>query len=349
MEHKRISITDIVAHPQNVNLRQSQGDTKGSTKEEYDSVKKSIEANHFKNGKDDNDEWRGGLTVPIIVTVATDDTGKPLPNTYWLVDGMQRWSIHKELNAQYPNKGFDFVQATIKPELSSNYDVMMEQVIANIGRVKTTPKQLAATVIRLEREAKIANRPFSIEEVAKFMGVNKQSVYQWLNLKRLNEHAMQAVQNDDLPVSNGTLLARVPEEFQTDFLMKYIEGDEVERQAWPIKVQDFLEARRRNKNATPDDADVFNPRSKAELLDMWANWDDELNALTAFELMQRIGRLDEHSKNEKKIKAETNKLKKDQEKLKKTQEELSARETKLNELQQRIADAERKAAQLGVN
>ena len=121
VEVKQINVPleQITEEHQDILLRGSKLNAKGSQGQYAQELKQNIKARHFKYGT--------GLIERItLAPVWNQATGEPVANTYFLVNGKQRLSIYKALNEEFPGEGFDTIPAqinysikTLRPDISN--------------------------------------------------------------------------------------------------------------------------------------------------------------------------------------------------------------------------------------
>jgi hypothetical protein len=323
-----IPLVNIVPHPEN--LRDFMQNDK-SVGDSVTELKNSIYMQHKTTGR--------GLVNAITVMPGIDkDTGQPIPEKFFLVDGMQRLNCYKLLNAEYPNSGFDRIPAQVNPKIRTPQDVMVAQLQSNVTRVPTTPKQQARALIRIDKAARESGQPLSAKEIAALFGRSLPWVYQSLRLKDLTETAKQAVDNDDLPVTQASILAKLPQEYQDEFLAEYLTTDDEGRKGWEVKVEGFLSDLKKNRHAKPRlDEKVFNARSKKEIQERYEKPREGDDQKTWRQALEWVGRLDEESELEREAKKAEKEAKKAAANLADLDAKKAQAEKDYQELQAKIA------------
>lgn len=167
-------------------IRENKEMLRGCNKQsqDYQEVKQSITAK--------------GLLTPISVRDLGD-------GTFGLVDGLQRWNIAQDL-------GWEFIPAQVVT--MADGEILEAQIVANAQRIETKPVEYTKALLRL-----LAMNPtLTMSELARRLGKSATWLTERFHLLKLSEQLQGLVNENKISLANGYALAKVPEEFQSQFL-----------------------------------------------------------------------------------------------------------------------------------
>lgn len=173
-------------------LREPQTDT-----EEFAQLRDSIE--------------RNGVLESLLVVPATDATGTHVKHNeageplYRLIDGLQRYTAAKQLN-------IETVPANVLTA-KSDLEVYELQVITNSCRVETKPAQYAEQISRMMG----LDGTMTAAAMCKRLAKSESWLADRLGLLKLKASLKAKVDSGEIPLSNATVLAKLPPEEQEAF------------------------------------------------------------------------------------------------------------------------------------
>lgn len=136
------------------------------------------------------------------VTVGDDPNA---PGKYVLVDGLQRFTILREL-------GHDKIKVVVDNEAAA--DPLLAQVQLNMQRVRTRPADLARAVRLYYSE----NSHLTISQLGQRFGQTGTWASKMLNLVRLNPEIQELVNNQTIALTNAIALSNLPGEQQAAYV-----------------------------------------------------------------------------------------------------------------------------------
>lgn len=202
-------------------IRENKEMLRGCNKQspEYQEVKASIQSK--------------GLLTPISVRDLGD-------GTFGLVDGLQRWNIFQDL-------GYELIPAQVVT--MADAEILEAQIVANAQRIETKPVEYTKALLRL-----LAMNPtLTMSELARRLGKSPTWLSERFHLLKLNEQLQGLVNENKIPLANGYALAKVPEEFQSQFLEAAMTQPTTEFVPGVQKfVKEHREAQKQGRAANPD-------------------------------------------------------------------------------------------------
>lgn len=202
-------------------IRENKDMLRGCNKQspEYQEVKASIKSK--------------GLLTPISVRDLGD-------GTYGLVDGLQRWNIAQDL-------GWDLIPAQVVS--MADAEVLEAQIVANAQRIETKPVEYTKALLKL-----LAMNPtLTMSELARRLGKTPSWLSERFHLLKLSESLQNLVNEGKIVLANGFALAKVPEEFQSQFVELAMTRPTTEFVPAVQKfVKEHREAIRQGRSTNPD-------------------------------------------------------------------------------------------------
>lgn len=186
LDLRNISMSDIRENP--VALRGVDKDN-----DKYKSVRDSIAVH--------------GVLQPINVREKTDPEGKPY---FEVVDGLQRYSCSKDL-------GLTTIGVSVISQTDA--EVLETQIITNLCRVDTKPVEFTKQLQRMM----VMNPTMTLTEVGERVCQSPAWVSGRLGLLKLDAKIQEAVDSNDINVSNAQALSKLPKDEQFNFLQQAME------------------------------------------------------------------------------------------------------------------------------
>lgn len=191
------------------------------------------------------------IITPIIVYSHPE-----LPGHYVIADGLQRFTIAGQL-------GMTEVPITVDEDAAK--DPMLYQVQSNLHRVATRKAEFANAI----RAYSAANRHLTDAQLAQLFGVTKEWLSKLLNLTKLSPATAKMVDDGELPMSKGLLLASLPMDDQ-DVLLPDAKRQSLEELGKVVSERlDVIKAATKAGKAAAPVERVFIPkargRSRAEI------------------------------------------------------------------------------------
>lgn len=144
-----------------------------------------------------------GVISPISVRQMLDsETGETF---YSLIDGCQRYNAAKDV-------GHPTIPAQIMP--SSDFDVLLQQIIANTAIVETEPAAHSRQLLKILQ----LNPTMTISELAASCSRTPEWLQARLKLVKLTPEAAKLVDTNVVNLSNAYCLARLPADEQASYL-----------------------------------------------------------------------------------------------------------------------------------
>ena len=203
-----------------------------------------------------------GILQNIMVTKKID--GVPHPEgKHWLVDGLQRTTIAKELE-------LETAPADVYEDMSQE-ELLLLQDTLNSHRIPQKPKERLQHYKRLM----IMHPEWTIGDLAKRACETEQKVRRWMQLGKLTESALELVDNGTIKLSAGVALAALPQELQDD--PEHLKSAAaMPADKWIVHCQTLKEAARKAKASGKDASDIGtvitpHPRKRNEMIAMWQN------------------------------------------------------------------------------
>lgn len=147
-----------------------------------------------------------GIAQPILVRVALQDDGAGCvenKGNYEIVAGERRWRAAKIA-------GLAEVPCIIRN--LDDLDVLKIQLVENKQREDLDELEEAEGYEKLLQQTDSDGNKFTVETIAKSMGVSKGTIYARMKLLNLCQDARQAFYDGKLDASRGLLIARIPVE-----------------------------------------------------------------------------------------------------------------------------------------
>lgn len=204
-------------------IRENKDMLRGCNKQspDYQEVKASIESK--------------GLLTPISVRDLGD-------GTFGLVDGLQRWNIAQDL-------GWELIPAQVVS--MADAEVLEAQIVANAQRIETKPVEYTKALLKLL----VMNPTLTMSELARRLGKTPSWLSERFHLLKLSDPLQNLVNEGKIVLANAFALAKVPEDFQSQFVELAMTRPTTE---FVPAVQKFVkEHREAVRQGRPANADAF--------------------------------------------------------------------------------------------
>lgn len=151
----------------------------------------------------------GILNAPSFSEI--EDPQNPGEKLYQLIDGLHRCSAARELAAQGLDK-FNIIDGTVFDAIDA-VRVLQLQIQGNTQNIPTKPVDIAKAVNNILSSDPSA----SLVDLATYLSKSVETLRELLKLEKLTEPLQKLVNDSQISVLNGQMLARLPQEQQTQY------------------------------------------------------------------------------------------------------------------------------------
>ena len=208
-----------------------------------------------------------GVMIPAVARPWEDEDGKRIPGHVELADGQQRFSILTDLKKEFlPCKIMEL----------TDEDIQVLQMILNEHRIPQTVKE------KLEQYKKFIfmHPEYSHQEVADLFCTKVEDFRRVLKLDNLTDNAMELADKGKIKASAAYALATIPEEHQTDELIKKsMEMAAGEFINWCASHRKAIRTAEKEGKKEVGSIIVPHPLKRAELIKIWESKKVEIESM----------------------------------------------------------------------